>query len=116
MLTSFLGPCLTLLLITVARVPLSIPVSVLAAVLVGLTGDNAIQYLFGTQNGDLRSGIESRARASVILTLILCLSSLLFLTMSQVAIQKLGPLFFFGFLFNLLGDLWILKALIKEKA
>ena len=113
LIASFWGPLVMLGLIAVLKIPLGIVGSMFAAVLVGMTGDNAIQYIFAASNEGLERGVRKRAGASVQLGILLSLASLSFLGLSLVPMKILGALFFFGFLATLCGDLWLLKACLK---
>ena len=102
-----------LAVIALFQVPVSLMTSLFAATIVGLTGDNAIQFLFATKNGDLQQGAKERGEASVLLSLLLAFGSLVFLAETVKPMQILGVLFFTGFLMNLAGDLWLLKRALK---
>jgi predicted RND superfamily exporter protein len=105
------GPLIMIVVLWLFQIPISIVTSVFLAVIVGLTGDNAIQYIFGGQ--DLKQGIQKRAFASVLLGLLLCLASLAFIGQTLIPVKVLGILFFLGFLATLFGDLWALKGLLS---
>ena len=109
------GPVTMMAFIAVLQIPVSLITSLFAAIIVGLTGDNAIQYIFASENGDLQQGLEERGEASVLLTLILSASSTLFLLQTVTPMKILGVLFFIGFVVNFTGDLWLLKALLPAR-
>lgn len=104
------GPVAMLFVIAIFQVPVSIVTSLFAAVIVGITGDNAIQYMFATKNSDLRSGIDDRGDGTVFLSFLLAAGSCVFFFQSVKPLQILGLLFFIGFIVNLAGDLWLLKG------
>lgn len=87
--------------------------SMFLAILVGITGDNAIQYLFVNDAGNLDEGVEENGPASILIGFITVISSLFFLFQTLIPMKILGLLFSVGFLINLFGDLWILKGLLK---
>ena len=93
------------------EVPMNFTTSMFASVLVGLTGDNAVQYLFASRRGDLRTGIRKRSRASVQVTAIAATASLFFLGLTLVPLKLLGVLLFCGFVVSLAGDLWMLNGI-----
>ena len=107
------GPLIMILFLWAFQIPINIVTSVFLAVIVGMTGDNGIQYLFGGDS--LKAGIEHRGLASILLSILLCLSSLSFLGQTLLPVRTLGILFFFGFLSTLIGDLWILQGLLAMK-
>ncbi len=82
--------------------------------MVGLAGDNAIQYLM-TPDENMEVGIESRARASIMVTLVMIMASGLFLVQILRPMKILGMLFILGFTINLIGDLFGLKGLLSTK-
>lgn len=112
-LSSLMGPLVILTLIALFQIPVTLITSIFLAVMVGLAGDNAIQYLLADE-ADLVKGIDSRSRASVIVTLVMVFGSSMFILQSLLPMKILGGLFIMGFLINLLGDLWGLKALLLE--
>lgn len=95
------------------RVPVNLVTCLFAAVLVGLAGDNAVQYLFaGTRSAGLGQGISDCAGATVQLGIVLSAASLVLLGLTLVPMKILGALFFCGFLLTLAGDLWLLRGLL----
>src|SRR5262249_24114477 len=66
LLSSFWGTFFMVSAIAVSHVSMDFLKCVVASVLVGLTGDNAIQFLFAARRGSLRHGIESRGGASIL--------------------------------------------------
>lgn len=112
--TAIWGPVSMLAIIAVFQVPVSLMTSLFAATIVGLTGDNGIQFLFAARNGDLAEGLKARGESSVILSLLLAFASLVFLAETVKPMQILGVLFFIGFIMNLAGDLWLLKGAVRD--
>jgi hypothetical protein len=84
---------------------------VFAAMLVGLAGDNAIQFLFAAQNNSLESGMDERMDGSLQLTVIFVCSSLVFLGSTFQQPKILGILFALGYLVLFVGDCWVLRGL-----
>lgn len=114
-LSSLMGPLVTLTLMSLFQVPVTLITSIFLAIMVGLAGDNAIQYILVPEE-NLAAGIESRARASIMVSLVMIMGSSMFVLQSLLPMQILGGLFIFGFLINLLGDLWGLKGLLTKKS
>jgi predicted RND superfamily exporter protein len=110
--SSLLGPGITLTLMAIFQVPVTLVTSIFLAVMVGLAGDNAIQYLFADES-DLESGMDRRSTASVLVTLAMMAGSSVFLLQTLSPMRILGGLFMIGFLVNLLGDLWGLRGLLR---
>jgi predicted RND superfamily exporter protein len=112
-LSALMGPLVTLTLISFFQIPVTLITSIFLAVMVGLAGDNAIQYLLAP--GELSTGIESRARASIIVTIVMMIGSSMFILQTLLPMKILGMLFVFGFFINLVGDFWGLKGLLQKK-
>ena len=87
----------------------------LISVLVGLTGDNFIQYLFAREGKDLAQGVGRRGVASVQVALLMGLVCLTFLVSSFAPSRTLGLLLALGLVASLVGDLWILCALTARR-
>ena len=87
---------------------------IFASVLVGLTGDNAIQFLFGSKRSALEVGVLKRGSASILTSVLMAGASFVFLGSYFDPPKKFGVLLAGGLLASLLGDLWILKGL-KQK-
>ncbi len=110
--SSLLGPGITLTLMALFQVPVTLVTSIFLAVMVGLAGDNAIQYLFADES-DLELGMDRRSTASVLVTFAMMAASSVFLIQTLSPMRILGGLFMVGFLINLLGDLWGLRGLLR---
>lgn len=113
-LSSLMGPLVILTLISIFQIPVTLITSIFLAVMVGLAGDNAIQYML-TDDENLERGIEERARASIMVTLVMILASSMFLVQTLKPMKILGMLFVLGFFINLVGDLFGLKGLLIRK-
>jgi predicted RND superfamily exporter protein len=113
-LSALMGPLVTLTLISLFQVPVTLITSIFLAVMVGLAGDNAIQYLLAP--GNLSTGIESRARASIMVTIVMMIGSSMFILQTLLPMKILGGLFVFGFFINLVGDFWGLKGLLAKES
>jgi predicted RND superfamily exporter protein len=114
-LSSLMGPLVILSLISIFQVPVTLVTSIFLAIMIGLAGDNAIQFLLADAE-DLEKGIESRATATISITLVMMAGSALFLFQSLLPMKILGGLFISGFLVNLLGDFWGLKSLLSKRS
>ena len=112
LLAAFWGPAVMLSLLWALQINVSFLTCVFASVLVGLTGDNFIQYLFARGSKPLFTGVGLRGAASVQVALVMGLVSLTFLGSSFVPSRILGLLLALGLLMSVVGDLWILKSLV----
>lgn len=113
-ISSLMGPLVILSLMAIFQIQVTVITSIFLAIMVGLAGDNAIQYLM-TPDDDLETGIESRARASIMVTMVMIMASGLFLVQTLRPMKILGMLFIMGFFINLIGDLFGLKGLLIKK-
>lgn len=112
LVSAFWSPLCIIGLLAIFNIPLNLLNGVFAATLVGLTGDNAIQYLLASRKKNLESSVEHRGVATVQNCLLMIVISLLFLGMTLAGMQKLGILLAIGISCSLYGDLWLLKFLI----
>ncbi len=111
MISSIWGPLTMLGLFALFQVPVSSVTSIFFALIVGWTGDNAIQFLFAGE--DLVAGAAERASASLMQTLLFCGSSLFLVFHTFIPMKLLGAMFVVGFFITYIGDLWILKGLLE---
>lgn len=113
--SSLMGPLVILALIGIFQVPVTLVTSIFLAIMVGMAGDNAIQFMMADSD-DLEKGIESRASATISITFVMMAGSALFLFQSLLPMKILGGLFLSGFLINLIGDFWGLKKLLSGRS
>lgn len=111
--SSLMGPLVILALIGIFQIPVTLVTSIFLAIMVGLAGDNAIQFMLADSD-DLEKGIESRATATISITLVMMAGSALFLFQSLLPMRILGALFVSGFFINVIGDFWGLKKLLSK--
>jgi predicted RND superfamily exporter protein len=113
-LSSFWGVSLTIILISLLGVRINFVTCVVISILVGMTGDNTIQYILAGYKSNLSNGIDIRSEASIVNTLIMIICSLVFLLFYFEPPTTFGLLLVFGLLSSLVGDFWILKGMLKE--
>ncbi len=113
--SALFGPLFMISMMALFSVPISPINSMFLAILVGMTGDNAIQYLFSAENNDLSFGVKENGSASILIGILMCGGSLFFLFQTLMPMKILGILFATGFAINLSGDLWFLNGLLKLK-
>jgi predicted RND superfamily exporter protein len=104
-----------LILIAAFRINMDFMKCIVACVLVGLTGDNAIQYLFAARGRPLEVGIKSRGEASIQTNLFMAITSLMYLFSYFNPPKTFGLLLAAGFVIALVGDLWILNGLLPVR-
>ena len=109
--SAFWAPSVMLIALALLRVPVNFLTCVFASVLVGLTGDNVIQFLFASKTGPISEGVEDRSAAAIQVAIVTAVCALIFLGSSFVPSRRLGMLLAAGVLASLVGDIWILRAL-----
>ena len=84
----------------------------MGTILVGLAGDNAIQFIF--RNKGLQKDVKFFQTASVLVTFCMIILSSSFFFSSFQSLRDLGILMIIGFVLNFIGDIYILKSLAKR--
>ncbi len=111
--SSYWGVFLMLIMIVALDIPINFLTCIFASVLIGITGDNAIQYLWSSRKIGLEHGIHDKSGGSVQTALIMSFTSLLFLASYFAPSRVFGVLLFTGLMASLAGDLWILRGLMS---
>ncbi|MBY0516886.1 MAG: hypothetical protein K2P81_08265, partial [Bacteriovoracaceae bacterium] len=115
LVSSFWGPAVMLTAIYACGISINFVTCVVAATLIGLTGDNAIMFIFQKEK-NLISGIQSMGLGSIQTALIMSLCSLTFIFSYFEPPQMLGILLAGGFISAVVGDIWLLKGLIPQSS
>jgi len=110
-LASALGPAVALCALWASRLPVTFVTAVFASVVVGLTGDNAVQFACAASGRSLRLGLARRAGAAALVSVVMAACALLFLASVFAPPRGLGALLAVGLLAALAGDTWVLGAL-----
>ncbi len=110
-ISALLGPLVTLTFMALFKIPINIITSIFISVMVGLSGDNAIHYIFAGKNIFIE-GVELKALSSFLISLAMIGGSLFFFFQTLQPMKILGILFLVGFTINLTGDLFALKTLL----
>jgi predicted RND superfamily exporter protein len=111
LLSAFWGPGLALAGAAAFRVPISFVTCMFGAVLVGLTGDNTVQFLLASRGRALGEGARSLAGASWIMAVAMVAVSLSFCFSYFEPARVLGWLLAGGCAASFVGDVWILRGL-----
>lgn len=112
-LASFWGPAVMLTMIYLCDISINFVTCIVASTLIGLTGDNAIMFMF--QGHDITEGIEEKGVGSFQTAVVMALCSLTFVFSYFEPPRMLGILLAGGFICALIGDVWILKGLLPKK-
>lgn len=115
LISAMWGPVSLISIFWIAKLPVTYVTSTFASILVGLAGDNTIQYLFGDKKGSLHEGVNRQAGASVQVALMMMVLSCVLFGSYFAPLKTLGLLFITGFALTLIGDLWIFKGLLSRK-
>jgi predicted RND superfamily exporter protein len=112
-LSSMWGPAAVLVMMAVAGVDLNFTTCIAASVLTGLTGDNAVQFLFASSKKvRLAEGVDERGGGSLMLGFFMAFACLSFLASGFAPDRTLGLLVAFGLLAATFGDVWVLRGLL----
>lgn len=113
LLSSFWGAFFVIMLLGYFNITLDFWKSIFASILVGLTGDNAIQYLFASEKTEIARGIESRGAASIITGVLMGITSLVYLGSYFSSPKVFGVILCVGLLTSLFGDLWLFQGFLS---
>lgn len=108
------GPFAILCVFYVFQIPVTYVTSTFAAILVGLAGDNTIQYVYGSKQSSLSAGVDIRGATSVQIIFMMIVLAVVLLGSYFAPLRTLGLLFMLGFALSLLGDLWVFKGLLGK--
>jgi len=114
LLSSFWGPSLMFLFIAALSIKVNFLTCIFASVIVGLTGDNAIQFLCAGRGRSLQVGILKGGGAALVAGFLMALSSLIFIGSYFIPPRTFGLLLMGGFFASTLGDYWLLQALVRK--
>lgn len=113
LLSSFWGAFFVIMILGFMHSTLDFWKSIFASILVGLTGDNAIQYLFASEKKDINDGIESRGVASIVTAVLMATTSLVYLGSYFSSPKIFGVILCAGLLASLFGDLFLFKGFLS---
>lgn len=113
-LSSIWGVSVLLFFIWFFQIEMNFVTSVVVSILVGMTGDNSIQYIIASLDNNLEKGINNRFVGSFINTMTMIACSFIFLLYAFEPPKIFGTLLIFGLFLALVGDYWILKGLMKR--
>jgi len=111
------GPMAMLALLAASQVALNMVTLICASVVVGLTGDNAIQFLYARRiksRSDLLVALADRSEGAFVTGGLTALASLVFLISYFDPPRVLGVLLFCCFLLSLIGDTYGLRLLMGD--
>ena len=113
-LASLWGPTIVLCFFSLTGATFNLVTCTFATILVGLTGDNAIQFLFKDENTDLMSSIEEKTPSAFKNMLYMSAISILTYFSYFEPPRSLGLFLVLGFVASYIGDVYILKSLLRK--
>ena len=112
------GPLMVFMVIAFAKIPINLVTCTFAAIVVGIGGDNAIQFLLADglkQKDKVREGLDRRSGASFLCALVMGTTALLFCFSYFVPHRTFGILLGLAMIFLLIGEVFIFRSL-QEKS
>ena len=121
--SSLWGPAALLVVFAIFQLPIFYITSMIASIIVGLAGDNAIQFLFfsGSDRGvrgtpkNLQKGVSRIGIAAFLVAFFMVLESTVFFFGYFEPMRLLGLMMMIGIALAFLGDVWILRGLSENK-
>lgn len=110
LLSTFWGIFAAMTLLWITKTPIYFISCIFATVLVGLSGDNVIQYLWGTRRKETLHHTEDLGLGTSMLTITIISMALCFLGAYFVPARSLGTLFALGMTAMFFGDYFIWRA------
>ncbi|PIP94194.1 MAG: hypothetical protein COW00_13275 [Bdellovibrio sp. CG12_big_fil_rev_8_21_14_0_65_39_13] len=114
-LGSLWGPSCLLIMMAIMNIQINFLSCVFICMMVGLTGDNGIQFLFAEKREGKGRGIEYHQSCALQVGFIMACSCLFFLFSYFAPPREFGPMMGLGFLISLFGDIWLTKSLTQSK-
>ena len=123
LLSAMWGPVALICFFYIFNIPVFYITSMVASIVVGIAGDNAIQFLLFNPNepkkdqasSHLHQGLSHLSPASFLITLCMVISSCVFFFGYFHPMKTLALMLISGFILSLFGDIWILKGLLSFK-
>ena len=109
------APCIFLIITTIFQFKINVVTCVALAILIGVAGDNGIQFLFNHRNSQLKNSIQEKGTTSVAIFINMLIISLTLLGSYFKSTQILSGQLAIGIFLLLIGDLWILNSLLGFK-
>ncbi len=110
LISSYWGAFFTIFILEVFNSQVDFWKAIFASILVGLAGDNTIQFLFASENKTIDDGISERGVPSIITSVFMALTSLIYLFSYYSSPRTFGVILSLGILSILFGDLWLFKS------
>ena len=115
LLSTMWGPFVILSLFWLFDTNINFMACLFMTVLIGLAGDNAIQFLFAARKSKLSDGLSRRGSGSLFISLLIASSCLVFLGSYFVSPRIYGLYLALGILVSTFGDIYLLKAFVHSE-
>lgn len=114
-LSAMWGPLALLVIFYLFNIPVYYITSMVASILVGLAGDNAIQFLFFSNDKSFNfdRGLKVLSPMSLTITMATCLAASVFFFGYFDPMKSLGAMLITGLILSLFGDIWVLRGLTQ---
>ncbi len=113
-LSSIWGPCALLVCFYIFKFRVFYITSMIASIIVGLAGDNAIQFLFYSKRGhQMQKSVSFVGPAVLAISICMMMASSVFFAGYFDPMKNLGGLMILGIFLGYVGDVWILRGLSK---
>ncbi len=114
LLSAMWGPAALLVIFYIFRIPVFYVTSMIATILVGLAGDNAIQFLFFSARQGMQKSVTQVGPAALLISLSMIATSAVFFFGYFDPMRTLGLMLIVGVALAFLGDVWILRGLSQD--
>jgi predicted RND superfamily exporter protein len=113
LISIFFGPAALCAVLALLQIPVNMNTTICISVIVGLSGDNALQFLLSKQKR-LGGALRFKSLAAIMTALMMASISTIFLFSYLQPPRELGLLLIFSFLICLFGDVFVLQSLLKK--
>jgi predicted RND superfamily exporter protein len=110
-LSAVWGPAFLLTMLLALDIRIYFVSSIFASVLVGLAGDNAIQFIFSSKRGGVDKGLRQLESSAFLVGICMLVIPCVFVLAPFAPLRELGAIFAFGTFASFFGDVWILNSL-----
>lgn len=115
-LSSLWGPSALLILMWLFNIQINFLSCVFISMMVGVTGDNAIQFLFAHGNDSPVDGISYHESCAFQMGILLFIFCFMFSLSYFAPPREFGPIMAIGFIASLYGDICLAKSFIKKSS
>jgi len=109
--TAMWAPCVMMILMALFQFPINMMTAVVGAIVVGLAGDNTIQFIMNRANRKNQDRAGQLSLMAFSVSIFMMGLSALFFFSYFLTMRELGLFLILGFLAALVGDLYLLRAL-----